>query len=98
MTHWHPVLAAVEQTPGVWILTAQSGPYAVVRLLEVGHERGYRATTYTEPRQLIGYFTNLAAACSAAHRAYVRAHGPTLDPATIYPDLTGRNQNEVNTH
>lgn len=76
MGTWHPILAAVEVEPGFWHVTAQSGPYAVVRLLEVGGERGYRATTYSEPRQLVGYFTNLRAACSAAHSNYIRSHGP----------------------
>lgn len=89
MRQWHPLLAAVEYEPGQWTLTGQLGPYAVVRLLEVGGELGYRAVTHSEPRQLIGYYRTLRAACEAAHAAYVRAHGPNLDPATIYPDLRG---------
>ena len=56
----------------------------------VGDELGYRATTYSEPRQLIGYRRTLRAACEAAHAAYVRAHGPQLDPERIYPDLSGK--------
>lgn len=90
MSTWHPVLAAAEQTPGVRFLAAQTGPYAVVRLIEVHVERGYRATTYTEPRQLIGYYRTLTAACASAHQHHVREHGPQLGPATIYPDLSGK--------
>ena len=89
MTTWHPLLTAHEVEVAVWHLTSQTGVYAIVRLVAIDGERGYRATTYAEPRQLVGYFTNLGAACSAAHRAYVRAHGP--DPgADQYPDLTRR--------
>ena len=86
--HWHPMLAAVEVEPGVWQLTSQTGPYAIVRLLEIGGERGYRATTYAEPRILIGYRRTLRAACEAAHRHWLRQHGP--DPGEHqYPDLSG---------
>lgn len=78
---WHPLLAAVEHEPGQWTLTGQLGPYAIVRSLEVGGERGYRASTYSEPRQLIGYYRTLRAACAAAHSHYVMAHGP--DSSTV---------------
>ena len=93
MSTWHPILNAIEDSPGVWILTAQTGPYAIVRLLEIGGQLGYRATTYTEPRELIGYFTNLRAACSAAHRHYLRTHGPQMNAANLYPDLRGPHEN-----
>lgn len=87
-SHWHPLLAAVEIEPGVWQLTSQTGPYAIVRLLEIAGERGYRATTYDEPRILIGYRRTLRGACEAAHRHWLRRHGP--DPgADQYPDLSG---------
>lgn len=88
VSHWHPMLAAVEQEPGLWHLASQTGPYAVVRLIEIGGERGYRATTYAEPRRLIGYRRTLRSACEAAHRDWLRRHGP--DPrAEQYPDLSG---------
>lgn len=87
MTVWHPVLAADEQTPGVWVLTAQTGPYAVIRLLEIAGERGYRATTYEQPRQLIGYRRTFRSACELAHQNWIRQHGPHPDPVSIYPDL-----------
>lgn len=86
---WHPILAAVEHEPGVWILTSQRGAYAVVRLIEIAGERGYRATTFEQPRQLIGYRRTLHSACEIAHSAWIRQHGPRLDPATLYPRLDG---------
>jgi hypothetical protein len=97
MTRWHPVLAAHEYAPGEWILVDPSAkPYAIVRALEVGGERGYRAVTWaehSEDRRLIGYWRSLKAACAAAHRAYLARHGPgdfagypTLgDDATVRP-------------
>lgn len=90
MTAWHPIVATVEDEPGVWTLTAQTGPYAVVRLIEVAGEQGYRATTYEPPRHLIGYRRTLRGACELAHQAWIRQHGPHPDPATIYPDLSGK--------
>ena len=84
MSTWHPILAAFEVEPGLWELRAQTGPYAVVRLLTVGGVLGYRVVTYAEPRELVGYFTTLRAACAAAHTAYLRTHGP--HPSTVgYP-------------
>lgn len=89
MNAWHPILAAVEVEVGVWLLTSQRGPYAIVRVLEIGGEHGYRAVTYREPRQLVGYYRTLHAACAAAHLAYVSAHAPASSgyPATSH---TGR--------
>lgn len=81
---WHPLLAAVEQQPGLWHMTSQTGIYAVVRLIRIGDETGYRATTFDEPRRLLGYRRTLRSACELAHRAWVRGHGP--DPgADQYP-------------
>jgi len=84
MTQWHAILNAVEIEAGAWHLTAQTGPYAVVRFLNINGTAGYRAVTYKEPRELVGYFTTLRAACAAAHTAYLRTHGP--DASTVgYP-------------
>jgi hypothetical protein len=73
---WHPILAAVEQGPGEWGMTAQyERPYAIVRLLRVGGELGYRTVTYaerSEDRELIGYFRTLRAATYWAHRHWLR--------------------------
>lgn len=76
---WHPILAAVEVDVGVWHMVAQyDRVYAVIRLLELGGERGYRAVTWaptSQGRELIGYYRTLRAACAAAHDRFVRSHG-----------------------
>lgn len=85
MTVWHPILGAQDYAPGEWrLVEPRARPYAIVHALEIAGERGYRATSYAQPRELVGYFTNLRAACSAAHRKHIRAHGP--GPSTVgYP-------------
>ncbi|TPX03918.1 hypothetical protein FJ656_14580 [Schumannella luteola] len=66
-------------------MTAPDGrPYGVIRLLELGGERGYRAVTWAEDsgdRELIGYFRSLRAAAMAAHRRFLASHGPRRLPA-----------------
>jgi hypothetical protein len=84
MIQWHAILNALEHEPGLWVLTGQTGHYALVRLLQVGGESGYRVVTHTEPRELVGYYRTLRAACAAAQTAYLRTHGP--HPCTVgYP-------------
>lgn len=74
---WHPILAAVELEPGCWELVSQYGTrYAVIRLLEMGGERGYRAVTWAESsadRELIGYYRTLRAAAKAGHDRWLRS-------------------------
>jgi len=76
---WHPMLSAVETEPGVWLMVAQFGrPYAIIRIIEIGKERGYRVVTANEKRadrQLVGYYTTLKAATAAAHTRWIRGHG-----------------------
>lgn len=75
---WHPLLAAVETEPGVWHMIAQFDRcYAVIRMLRVGGEVGYRAVTWaprSEDRVLIGYYRTLRAAAAAAHRRWLDSH------------------------
>ena len=77
---WHPLLAAVEVRPGEWLMVSQGElRYAVIVLLELGGERGYRAVTWaerSEDRRLIGYYRTLRAAAMAAHLVFVRSHAP----------------------
>lgn len=70
---WHPMNAAIEVEPGEWWLVAQYGDrYAIIRLIEIGGERGYRAVTgETEGRRLIGYFRTLRAATERAHKHWL---------------------------
>lgn len=77
---WHPLLAAHEYAAGEWIMIDPlARPYAVVRLIEISGERGYRAVTWAErsdDRELIGYRRSLRGACELAHSAFLRRHGP----------------------
>lgn len=79
MSDWHPILAAVEDEPGVWTMVAPTGKrYAIIRLLRRSGELGYRAVTWAESsenRQIIGYYRNLRAATMAAHMHFIAAHG-----------------------
>jgi hypothetical protein len=72
---WHPLNAAIEVEPGEWWLVAQYGDrYAIIRLLEIGGERGYRAVTgeaESSQRRLIGYFRTLRAATERAHKHWL---------------------------
>lgn len=81
MAEWHPILAALEHDPGVWLMIDPAGKrYAIVRLLRRGGELGYRAVTWaerSEDRQLIGYYRNLRAATAAAHMHFISKHGVT---------------------
>jgi hypothetical protein len=74
-TTWHPIQSAVEVVPGEWWMVTQYGDrYAIIRMLEIGGERGYRAVTGDddpEERQLIGYFRRLRAACEKAHKHWL---------------------------
>jgi hypothetical protein len=76
---WHPLLAAVEPEPGLWYMVDSTRLcYGVIRYLTIRGQSGYRAVTWatrSEERQLIGYFTTLAAATSAAHERYVQGQG-----------------------
>ena len=73
---WHPVLGALEVEPGVWHMVSPAGDrYAVIRMLEVGGERGYRAVTGEDAeRRLIGYYRTLRAAARASHLRWLDAH------------------------
>lgn len=77
---WHPLLAAEEDPVGTWTMRSPDGaPYGVIRLLEIGGERGYRAVTWaerSEDRELVGYYRTLRAAAMAAHRRHLASHGP----------------------
>jgi hypothetical protein len=72
---WHPMLAAEERTPGVWVLVAQYGrEYGTIRLIRRGNELGYRADN--EAGELIGYYRTLRGACEVVHRRFLASHGP----------------------
>ena len=72
---WHPIQSAVEVSPGTWWMVTQYGDrYAIIVLLTIGGERGYRAVTGDDDpgaRRLIGYFRTLRAATERAHKAWL---------------------------
>ncbi len=75
---WHPLLAAVEPEPGVWVLidTLQK-PYGVVTIVRVdGHVR-FRAE---HVGNLLGYATTLRAAVERVHSAELRSLLPGGGP------------------
>ncbi len=69
---WDPLTSLVETEPGIWLMgKGHDQPYAVIRFLEIGGERGYRAVTWarrSEDRKLIGYRKSLRGAARLAHR------------------------------
>ena len=75
--NWHPIQSAVEVVPGEWWMVTQYGDrYAIILLLEIGGERGYRVVTGDDDaadRVLIGYFRRLRAACERAHKHWLNA-------------------------
>ena len=79
VTGWHPVIAAVELEPGHWHMISPTGTrYAVILLLEVRGERGYRVVTWapdSKARRLVGYFRTLRAAAWAGHQNYLSGLG-----------------------
>jgi hypothetical protein len=81
---WHPILSAVEFVPGQWfMLDGLERPYAIVRLLEVRGELGYRVVTYapeSADRRLIGYYGNLRAATKGANEWFVSNSGSGSKP------------------
>ena len=83
MVDWHPILATREFEPGRWVMfDTMERPYAIVVMLEVGGERGYRAVTYavqSRDRQLVGYYRTLMSAVMAAHRWFIAQHGGAHD-------------------
>ena len=79
MADWHPILNAIEVAGVEWWMPDPLGePYAVVKLVEVQGERGYRVVTYAPAsvdRPLIGYYGNLRAATHGSNLWFVQSQG-----------------------
>lgn len=75
---WHPLLAAVEPEPGVWVLidTLQK-PYGVVTIVRVDGLVRFRAE---HVGNLLGYATTLRAAVERVHSAELRSLLPGGGP------------------
>lgn len=70
---WHPILAAVEVEPAVWVLRDQFGEYGRVELRRTLDGPRYRCE---HAGALIGWAATLRVGCERVHAAYLRAHGP----------------------
>lgn len=79
LADWHPIIAAAEVQPGIWVMFAQyETPYGVIRMVKRGTEIGYRADTWAEKqelRELVGYYRTLKAAAMASHQRYLSQLG-----------------------
>lgn len=84
MADWHPIMAAIETAPGEWAMPDPLGStYALVRLIEIHGERGYRVVTYApegDDRRLVGYYKTLRAATHAANIWFVTTRSPRDEP------------------
>ncbi|MGN8024683.1 hypothetical protein [Microbacterium sp. 22242] len=71
---WHPLLAAIEPEPGVWVMIdSMQRPYGVVRIVKVDGLTRFRAEHIGV---LIGYSTTLRAAVERVHQLEVRSMFP----------------------
>jgi len=82
MAKWHPIMNAAEIQVGVWYLIGPlDRPYAIVSIVEIGGQQGYRAVTYAaerDDRKLIGYYRTLASATFGAHGWFVSTRAPLV--------------------
>lgn len=85
---WHPILAAVETSPGRWLMRDPDGrDYGAIELRRIGPDTlRYRAEHRGE---LIGWAATLRTACERVHAAYIAAHGPGGGPVADWGELTG---------
>lgn len=71
---WHPLLAAVEPEPGVWILLdSHRRPYGLVQIVKVDAMTRFRAEHIG---MRIGYATTLREAVERVHAAEVESWNP----------------------
>lgn len=83
---WHPILAASEPEPGLWVLVDAMGlQYGRVTVVRVDGMVRFRAEFRGE---LLGYGTTLRGACERVHYAFIRSHGPP--PFQGYPNFPSK--------
>ena len=71
---WHPLLAAIEPEPGVWVMIdSQRRPYGIVRIVKVDGLTRFRAD---HVGTLLGYATTLRAAVERVHEMEIRSMFP----------------------
>lgn len=80
---WHPILAASEPEPGVWVMIdGMDREYGRVAVVRVNGSVRFRAEFRGE---LLGYGTTLKGACERVHYEFIRSHGPP--PFQGYPNF-----------
>jgi len=87
MSDWHPILAARELRPGLWVMEDQRGEYGRVELVKARPSpSAERVPVYklTRGHEVIGWAPTLRTGCEVVHRAYIAAHGPEFPG---YPDF-----------
>jgi hypothetical protein len=85
---WHPILVAVELSPGHWEMRAQYGmKYGDVRIVKRGDDVGYRAIVLpvgSDRPFVVGYYRTLKAAVTAVRGRWTASHGPGGPPAASW--------------
>jgi hypothetical protein len=88
MPDWHPMLAAEERVPGVWIMVDPMGQeYGRIQIRRTRDGIRYRTEALGE---LIGWGTSLRQACGRVHDEFLRSMGPARPSKSEWPGPDGR--------
>lgn len=87
MPDWHPMLAAVEVSPGRWHMVEPAGRvYGVIELRRTADGLRYRAAHRSDEGDVaLGWSTSLRHTCERVHRAYLTAMSPASAPNEGWP-------------
>lgn len=84
---WAAIMAAVEDPPGTWSMTAPNGHiYGTIEIRRTADGIRYKTT---RNGQTYGWATTLREACHRLHMAYLAAHGPSGGARADWGELTG---------
>ncbi len=88
MSDWHPIMAAREPRPGLWVMTDPLGlEYGTVELVKARPAPdAERVPVYKCVRddQVIGWTRTLRAGCDLVHKDFIRSHGPGVHVDTNF--------------
>lgn len=86
MSGWHPILAAKETRPGLWVMVDPQGrEYGTVELVkarpapEAEREPIYKCV---RDGNVIGWTRTLRAGTDLVHKDFIRSHTPGVRPNT----------------
>lgn len=86
VSDWHPMLAAREKRPGLWVMTDPQGrEYGTVELVKARPApEAERVPVYKCVRdgEVIGWTRTLRAGCELVHRSFLRSLSPNVAPNT----------------